>query len=173
MNNIRVEPMDKGGFRLAIIGPLVIGFLFVMWMAFTSAVDAENLAVKVEQLRAEISINETTMAALGDRLIALQEAVTFTGIASFYGVREHGNITASGTIFDKDEISAASPWLPFGSVWRVTREDTGAFVTVTITDRGPAIRLGRVIDLSEAAARKIGMLDHGVVKVQIRPEVGS
>jgi rare lipoprotein A len=171
MNNIRVEPPDKGGL-MTLIGGLLFLF-FVVFVIANICMGIEDRHAEIEKLHAEISVNETTMAALSDRLIALQEAVTFRGVASFYGVREHGNITASGTIFDKDEISAASPWLPFGSVWRVTRDDNGAFVTVTITDRGPAMRLGRVIDLSEAAARKIGMLDHGVVKVRIQPEVGS
>jgi rare lipoprotein A len=71
--------------------------------------------------------------------------------------------------FDENKLTAASPWLPFGKRVRVTRTDTGASVIVVITDRGPAPRLGRGIDLSTAAARAIGMLREGIVRVKIEP----
>jgi rare lipoprotein A len=64
--------------------------------------------------------------------------------------------TASGTPYDPRAFSAASRTLPFGTVLRVQRPDTGAAVIVRVNDRGP-FRAGRIIDLSHAAAREIGM----------------
>ena len=70
MNNIRVEPMDKGGLRLAIVGPLVMAFLFIMFLAYWSSVDAENLAVENAQLRAEVSYLKSELSVMSDREIA-------------------------------------------------------------------------------------------------------
>ena len=70
MNNIRVEPIDKGGFRLAIVGPLIIGLVFIFWMAYTTAVDAENLAVENAALRSEVSYLKSELSVMSDREIA-------------------------------------------------------------------------------------------------------
>ncbi len=80
-----------------------------------------------------------------------------SGIASVYTVRSnHGTRTASGRPFRDGELTAAHPKLRFGTRVRVTNKRNGRSVVVTITDRGPFIR-GRVIDLSTAGARAIGM----------------
>jgi hypothetical protein len=70
MNNTRVEPIDKGGMRLAIVGPLIIGLVFIFWMAYTTAVDAENLAVENAELRAEVSYLKSELSVMSDREIA-------------------------------------------------------------------------------------------------------
>ena len=80
------------------------------------------------------------------------------GVASFYSDTE----TASGERFDKNELTAAHPSLPFGTKLRVTHG--GSSVIVTINDRGPFIR-GRVLDLSTGAARAIGLTGAGVGRV--------
>lgn len=90
------------------------------------------------------------------------------GLASYYADRFHGRRTASGERYDREEFTAAHRRLPFGTVVRVTRLANGRSVVVRINDRGPFVR-GRVIDLSYAAAREIGMLRKGVVKVQLVP----
>lgn len=90
-----------------------------------------------------------------------------SGAASWYGAELAGRPTASGAPFDPSALTAAHPWLPLGTVLRVTRIDTGASVRVTINDRGPAIR-SRILDLSEAAAERIGMISAGVVQVELR-----
>lgn len=87
------------------------------------------------------------------------------GVASYYAHAHHGRRTASGERFDMHGLTAASPSLPFGTMVRVTRPDTGADVTVRINDRGPAARLNRIIDLSLGAAEAIGMVRAGVVRV--------
>ncbi len=83
------------------------------------------------------------------------------GQASWYGERFQGRRTASGEPFDKNELTAAHPSLPFGTRVRVRHARTGQEVTVRINDRGPSVR-GRIIDLSRAAAAEIGIVRSGV-----------
>ena len=90
----------------------------------------------------------------------------FSGKASFYSYRR--SKTATGASFDRDQLTAAHRSLPFGTKVRVTDVVTNRSVVVCITDRGPFIR-SRVLDLSLAAARSLGMTDRGVV--QIRAEM--
>ncbi|HEX7409936.1 MAG TPA: septal ring lytic transglycosylase RlpA family protein [Candidatus Binatia bacterium] len=88
------------------------------------------------------------------------------GNASWYGPAQDGKETASGETFDQKKLTAAHPTLPLGSKAVVTNLETGKSVEVTINDRGPHVK-GRKIDLSRAAARKIGMSTKGVAKVKI------
>ncbi len=90
------------------------------------------------------------------------------GIASFYGRRWDGRRTASGEIFDHTQLTAAHKTLPFGTFVRVVRKDNGKSVVVRINDRGP-FRPGRIIDLSTAGARRLDMLDEGLVQVELYP----
>ena len=89
-----------------------------------------------------------------------------SGLASWYGVEEAGRATASGEPMDPERLTAAHKTLPFGSLVRVTLTETGRSVDVIINDRGPFVR-GRVIDLSFAAARAIGMVELGVAPVRL------
>lgn len=86
------------------------------------------------------------------------------GRASFYANRFHGRKTASGEHFDRTDYTAAHRSLPFGTKVRVTNLDNGRHVDVKVNDRGPHLK-GRIIDISQAAARKIGM--EGVSNVRI------
>ena len=90
-----------------------------------------------------------------------------TGKASWYGRALAGHPTASGEPFRPSRRTAAHRTLPFGTVVRVTRPDTGAHVRVVINDRGPYAK-GRIIDLSQRSARKLDMIDAGVAAVEIR-----
>ncbi|MBD2492780.1 septal ring lytic transglycosylase RlpA family protein [Nostoc sp. FACHB-280] len=92
--------------------------------------------------------------------------LTFRGMASFYGYDGSGSMTASGQRFNPEAMTAAHRTLPFGTRVRVTNTRNGRSVIVRINDRGPYIR-GRVIDLSTAAARTIGMIGSGVAPVHI------
>ena len=89
-----------------------------------------------------------------------------TGLASWYGAKHHGKRTASGEIFDQKKFTAAHRTLPWGSIVKVTNLDNGKSVEVRINDRGPFTK-GRVIDLSRAAARAVGMLESGVSPVRM------
>jgi rare lipoprotein A len=92
---------------------------------------------------------------------------TLRGKASWYGGKHHGGPTASGERFDKNDLTAAHRTLPFGSRVRVTNLKNGQSVVVRINDRGPFGRRKRIIDVSEAAARKLGMIRSGVVPVSV------
>lgn len=93
------------------------------------------------------------------------------GKASWYGPKFQGKQTASGEAFDRKGLTAAHRDLPFGTRVRVTNTRNGRAIVVRINDRGPYSR-GRIIDLSEGAARKIGMMHAGTarVMVEILPE---
>ena len=91
------------------------------------------------------------------------------GTASWYGERFQGLETASGEIFDLNQLTAAHRRLPFGSQVRVVHLRTGASVLVVINDRGPCID-GRDIDLSKAAARALGIIDEGLAPVLIEAD---
>src|SRR3712207_9501784 len=92
------------------------------------------------------------------------------GLASWYGPGLYGRRTASGTVHTGAALTAAHRSLPFGTRVRVTNLANGRTVVVVVDDRGPFVR-GRVIDLSRAAARRLGLVRDGVVPV--RPEVNG
>jgi rare lipoprotein A len=89
-----------------------------------------------------------------------------SGEASWYGVPYHGRQTASGEIYDMYKLTAAHPTLPMGTRVVVTHRETGRAVEVRINDRGPFKR-GRIIDLSYAAAQRLGLVGPGVIPVRI------
>ncbi len=91
-----------------------------------------------------------------------------TGVVSYYGRQFHGRPTASGERFDMNAMTAAHKTLPFGSVVRLTNPGNGRSVTVRINDRGPFVR-GRTIDVSRAAAEKLGIVGrgHGTVEIDV------
>ena len=86
------------------------------------------------------------------------------GMATWYG---HGQMTASGEPFDPRALTAAHRTLPFGTRVRVTHERSGKSVVVRINDRGPFGKKKRVIDVSKAAAQRLGMIDEGVAPVRL------
>jgi len=89
-----------------------------------------------------------------------------TGLASYYAPTFHGSKTASGETYRNDAFTAAHPTLPFGSTVNVINTRNGRTVRVRINDRGPFVE-GRIIDLSVAAARELGMLADGLTEVRI------
>ena len=88
------------------------------------------------------------------------------GEASYYGSELAGNRTASGEVFDPNQLTAAHRTLPLGSEVRVTNPRNGESVVVRINDRGP-FHGNRVIDLSTAAARQIGLIRSGTGRVNL------
>lgn len=88
------------------------------------------------------------------------------GKASFYSDSLHGNPTASGEPYDRDDLTAAHRSLPFGTRLRVTNLANGRSVEVRVNDRGPFVE-GRIVDLSRRAAEEIGMIAAGVVEVSV------
>ena len=90
-----------------------------------------------------------------------------TGSASYYGPAYNGRRAADGRRFNQWELTAAHAWLPFGTRIRVTLLGSSRSVVVTITDRFHSSR--RVLDLSLAAARSLGIIQQGVAQVRLTP----
>jgi rare lipoprotein A len=93
---------------------------------------------------------------------------SIVGEASWYGPNFNGKTTASGRTFDESKMTAAHRTLPLGSKAKVTNLGNGKSVEVEIIDRGPYTK-GRIIDLSHAAAKDLGISDKGTAKVSIEP----
>ncbi|MCD6384793.1 septal ring lytic transglycosylase RlpA family protein [Candidatus Sumerlaeota bacterium] len=86
------------------------------------------------------------------------------GIASWY---EEEGLTASGEPYRRDDLTAAHRTLPFGTLLKVINLENGRSVVVRVNDRGPYVK-GRIIDLSYAAAKKLGIIEKGLAKVRIK-----
>ena len=106
------------------------------------------------------------MPAVAQDQIGGGETEIGNGTASYYGRELAGNRTASGERFDPDQMTAAHPTLAFGSKVRVTNLSNGQSVFVRVNDRGP-FGGRRVIDISQAAAKEIGMHRSGTAKVSL------
>ena len=89
-----------------------------------------------------------------------------TGGASYYAAKFQGRRTASGEAFDNGALTAAHRSLPFGSMVRVTNPANGKSVVVRINDRGP-FHAGRVLDMSRAAAERLGLIARGHGQVEL------
>jgi rare lipoprotein A len=89
-----------------------------------------------------------------------------SGVASWYGPEFRGHRTASGERFNPRDLTAAHPTLPFQTKVKVTNPKNGRSVTVRVNDRGPGY--GRAIDLSQEAAKQLGIVKPGVARVEIQ-----
>jgi rare lipoprotein A len=88
------------------------------------------------------------------------------GVASYYGGALRGNRTASGERFDPSALTAAHRTLAFGTCLRVENVDNGRSVNVRVNDRGPFVA-GRIVDVSEAAARALDFIQRGIARVKL------
>jgi len=88
------------------------------------------------------------------------------GVASWYGDDFHGRLTANGEIYDMHRLTAAHPTLPLPSLVRVTNLDNGHSLVVRVNDRGPFVK-DRIIDLSKASARYLGIDHRGTGRVRV------
>lgn len=96
-----------------------------------------------------------------------QRGYTEAGKASYYSNKLHGRKMANGEAYNRRKLTAAHRTLPFGTKVKVTNLQTNKSVKVSITDRGPFVK-GRVIDLSEAAARRLNYISAGIVPVEVK-----
>lgn len=99
-------------------------------------------------------------------ILTPQSRVAQTGIASWYGPGFHGQVTASGVVYDQNDLTAAHQTLPMGTRLMVTNLRNSRTIEVLVNDRGPFAK-GRVIDLSHAAAQAIDMIGLGTAPVRI------
>jgi rare lipoprotein A len=136
--------------QIALSGPLfmLLGFLVLFFNGGTRPVTPV-------QARADASA-PTEVKNAGEE----------SGTASYYGFKYQGRPTASGEIFDLNQFTAAHKTLPFGTRVKVTNLANDRSVIVRINDRGPFVK-GRVIDLSEAAAHELEMIQSGTAEVKI------
>jgi rare lipoprotein A len=95
--------------------------------------------------------------------------LNYVGTASWYGKQHQGLKMANGKRFDRHKLTAASWYFPLGTAIRVVNLENGESVVVTITDRGPNLRLNRILDLSEAAAERLGYVGKGLTSVFLYP----
>jgi rare lipoprotein A len=103
----------------------------------------------------------------------VKEAEVLRGIASWYGEEFAGRTTANGEIFDPAQLTAAHRTMPFGTLLEIRNPATSQMVLVRINDRGPYVG-NRLIDLSYAAAKQIGLIEPGIGNVEIKVlKVGS
>lgn len=93
----------------------------------------------------------------------------YIGTASWYGQDRQGRKMANGKPFDCHKFTAASWYFPLGTTIRVVNVTNGESVVVTITDRGPNLRLNRILDLSEAAAERLDYVGVGLTPVFLYP----
>jgi len=112
--------------------------------------------------------NPKTYTVMGKTYKVLKSNKNFnqSGIASWYGTKFNGKLTSNREKYNMLLMTAAHKTLPLPSYVRVTRTDTGQSIIVRVNDRGPFVD-NRIIDLSYAAAKKLGMLKYGTAPVQI------
>jgi rare lipoprotein A len=96
-----------------------------------------------------------------------KNAFTQSGQGSYYADKFNGRPTASGAPYRPGQMTAAHNTLPFGTRIKVTNVKNGRSVKVTVNDRGPHVK-GRIVDVSRKAARKLDLVDAGVVPVQLK-----
>jgi len=113
--------------------------------------------------------NPETYVVFGERYHVLDTSDGYVerGIASWYGEPFHGRRTSSGETYDMYRLTAAHKSLPLPTYVQVTNLDNGLQIVVRVNDRGP-FHEGRIIDLSYAAAKKIGMIGPGTARVEVR-----
>ncbi len=131
------------------------------------AAEAVEPAPKVEPLSA--IGNHSPYRVLGKTYTVLASAQGYVerGKASWYGPNFHGRLTSNQEVFDMHKLTAAHRSLPLPSYVQVTNLDNQRQVVVRVNDRGP-FKDGRIIDLSYAAALKLGMIEQGIGNVEVR-----
>lgn len=114
---------------------------------------------------------QKTYTVLGQTYTPLASATNYTetGIASWYGSKFHGRLTASGEVYDMHQRTAAHRTLPMQTWLTVTNLDNGKTTRVRINDRGPFVK-NRILDLSFQAAKDLGIVGPGTARVRIRAE---
>ena len=126
-----------------------------------------NSPVRLAQIALATLLSLSAYAASGDNLHE-EGGLSYDaeGRASYYASRFHGRLTASGEIYDKTAMTAAHPSLPFDTQLCVTNLSNGRDIAVRVNDRGPFVDR-RIIDLSLAAAKELGMLRAGIARVKV------
>jgi rare lipoprotein A len=135
------------------------------------AIGAASLVACAPSL-AGASLPSARGALAGGSAVSVATGAREVGVASWYGPGFAGRATANGETFDPSLLTAAHRALPFNTRVRVTNLENGRVVEVRINDRGP-FKDNRIIDLSRAAAERIGLVTSGVARVRLEVVSGS
>lgn len=161
-----------GGFMkfLSFFGKILLLFacLGLVQQASVDSVDAKTSQAAVKKSSKKVFKTKTPEVdpSRDIWMKRARQSEVMTGKASWYGKDFHNKKTASGVKYDMHTFTAAHRTLPLGTVVKVTDQDNGKSVMVTINDRGPFVK-GRIIDLSYAAAKKLDLEDRGVSRVAL------
>ena len=138
-------------------------FVMVILVGFTIVAN-ENSKASVDQPENEVVPVNDADNSINQSVLSYTDKGTM--IASWYGPKFHGKLTANGEVYDQMAFTAASKKLKFGTLLKITNLRNNKSVIVRINDRGPYVR-GRNLDLSKASALALGMMHRGVVKVKV------
>jgi rare lipoprotein A len=159
----------RGVIVLAAVGPMALAVACATERPVQSAPNQSHATRVVEQREPEqvAASPPPDEQTLTERYASRSALAVQQGQASYYGNSLAGHKTASGERYNPRAFTAAHRTLALGTVARVRRTDTGAVVYVRITDRGPYGSAHRIIDLSHAAAERLGMIRMGVAEVRL------
>ena len=146
-----------------VVNQVVLGYLSMEKKVFRGAIALGSAFLLA--MPAIAPIHQAAAAPLPPVLLAAFGEAEF-GVATWYGEKFHGLETASGEMFDMFRMTAAHRRIPLGSMVRVTNLKNGRSVVVRINDRGPVID-SAMIDLSFAAAEKLGIREQGRAEVRL------
>ena len=138
-------------------------FVMVLLVGFTLVAN-ESTNVKVNQPENKVVPVNDADNSVSQSILSYTDKGTM--IASWYGPKFHGKLTANGEIYDQMAFTAASKKLKFGTLLKITNLRNDKSVIVRINDRGPYVK-GRNLDLSKASALALGMMHRGVIKVKV------
>ena len=155
--------------RLALMGLIIVGLSACTFGVPIDDRPASSVSGKViPGTTKSKSGNPSSYVVMGKRYYVLGDAKGFVqrGVASWYGKKFHGRKTSSGEIYNMNAMTAAHKTLPIPVYVRVKNLENGRTITVKVNDRGPFVD-GRIIDLSFAAAKKLGITLAGTAKVEV------
>ena len=148
------------------LGSSVYWISVIALAGFIGGSSATSAIVSMEPDAATDNVEAPTVVPPETVLAEAMPAYRQVGVASWYGGRHQGRLTASGEVFDESKLTAAHRTLPLITLARITNLENGRSVDVRINDRGPYID-GRVIDLSTRAADELGMTQQGLARVRV------
>ncbi len=146
----------------------LLPFLCCLLLISACAPKKQDAFQPLDYSRQKLKASQRPYTVYGQRYEPLQshEGFSQAGVASWYGKDFHGKTTSSGETYDMNAMTAAHKTLPLGVFVKVKNTDNGREVVVRVNDRGPFVK-GRIIDLSYAAAKKLGVDIAGTAPVRI------
>ncbi len=142
--------------------------LVVLCLVVLTACGAKKPSTAAPGDEKKVKASQRPYTVMGQRYepLATHEGFVQTGVASWYGPDFHGKTTSNGERYDMHAMTAAHKTLPLGVFVKVQNKENGRETVVRVNDRGPFVK-GRIIDLSFAAAKKLGVDVHGTAAVRI------